>query len=110
MKILDQPPDRVVGEGGHHGRLQAEAAAQSAGHVVLAAALPGAEGARGVDALLAGVEAQHDFAQRYFIPEAGTGGLDIHDSSTILGCSYSLRLNLRQGERLWTRARDVEDG
>ena len=39
-QVLDQPPDLVVGERGDHRRAQAEAAAQAAGDVVLAAALP----------------------------------------------------------------------
>jgi len=56
-KILDQPADGIVGEGGDDGGAQAKAAAQSAGDVVLPPALPGAERARGMDALLARIEA-----------------------------------------------------
>ena len=63
-EVLDQPPDLVVGERGHDRGAQAEAAAQAAGDVVLAAALPDPERARGADAALAGIEAEHDLAER----------------------------------------------
>ena len=46
---------------------QAEAALEAARDVVLAAALPDLEGARGVDPALAGVEAQHHLAQAHEI-------------------------------------------
>ena len=42
-QVLDEPADRVVGERGDDRGAQAEAPAQPAGDVVLAAALPGAE-------------------------------------------------------------------
>ena len=42
-QVLDEPADGVVREGGDDGRPHAEAAPQAARHVVLAAALPGAE-------------------------------------------------------------------
>ena len=63
-EIFDQAPHGVIGECGDHSRLQAEAAAQPPSHVVFAAAFPGSELAGGVDAPLAGIEAEHDFAQR----------------------------------------------
>ena len=40
------------------------------GHVVLAATLPRLKVARGVDAALAGIEAQHNFAEAQAIPAA----------------------------------------
>ena len=43
IEVLEQPADLVVGEGGDDAGAQAEAAAQAAGDVVLAAALPGPE-------------------------------------------------------------------
>jgi hypothetical protein len=88
MKSSTSRPDRVVGEGGDDGGAQAEAAAQAAGHVVFAAAFPGAEGAGGVDALLAGIEAQHDFAQRDFIPQT-IGRLDVHQLLSFVLNLYS---------------------
>ena len=48
-------------------RAQAEALAQPARDVVFAAALPDLELARGADAALAGVEAEHDFAERHLV-------------------------------------------
>ncbi len=69
-EVLDETADGIVGERGGHGGAQAEAAAQAAGHVVLAAALPHVEVARGVDAHLAGIEAKHDFAEADAVPAA----------------------------------------
>ena len=63
-EVLDQAADLVVGQRGDDRGAQAEAAAQAAGDVVLAAALPDVERARGADAALAGVEAQHHLAER----------------------------------------------
>ena len=63
-KILDEPADVVVGERRADGGLEAEAASQAARNIVFAAALPGLEFAGGADAAFAGVEPQHDFAQR----------------------------------------------
>jgi hypothetical protein len=42
-QVLDQPPHGIVGQGGHVRAAQAEAAAEAARDVVLAAAFPGAE-------------------------------------------------------------------
>ena len=69
-EVFDQAADGVVGQRGGDGGAQAEAAAQSAGHVVFAAALPHLKLARGVDAALAGIEAEHDFAQAQAVPAA----------------------------------------
>ena len=69
-EVFDEAADGVLSERGSDGGAQAEAAAQAAGHVVLAAAFPNGEVAGGVDAALAGVEAQHDFAQTQRVPAA----------------------------------------
>ena len=69
-EVLDEAADGVVGERGGDGGAQAEAAAQAAGYVVFAAALPNLELARGVDAHVAGIEAKHDFAQAEAVPAA----------------------------------------
>ena len=74
-EVLHETPDGVVRERGDRRRLQAEAAPQAAHHVVLAAALPGAELAGGVDAPVAGIEAQHYLAKGRRVPHAGTGRL-----------------------------------
>ena len=70
-EVFDEAADGVVGERGGDGGAQAEAAAQSAGHVVFAAALPDLELACGVDAGVAGIEAEHDFAEAEAVPAAG---------------------------------------
>ena len=56
-EVLHEAPHRVVDQGRHHGRVQAEAALEAAGDVVFAAALPHLERPRGVDPAFAGVEA-----------------------------------------------------
>jgi hypothetical protein len=62
-EVFNEAADWVIGESGCDGGSQAEAAAESAGHVVFAAALPDMELARSVDASVAGIEAEHDLAQ-----------------------------------------------
>ena len=69
-EVFNQAADGVVGERGGDGGAQAEAAAQAAGDVVFAAALPHLKLARGVDAAFAGIEAKHHFAQAQAIPAA----------------------------------------
>jgi len=65
--------DLVIDQRGADGGFVAEAFAQAAGGVVLAAAFPGGEGAGGADATLAGIEPEHDFPKRKLIE--GAGGL-----------------------------------
>ena len=62
-EVLEQPADVVVGERGHDAGALAEAAAEPARDVVLAAALPRLEPASGADAPLAGIEAEHDLTE-----------------------------------------------
>ena len=73
-EILDQPADLVVDEGGDDGGAQAEAAAQAAGDVVLAAALPRRELTGRADAALAGIQPEHDLAERHCVPPAFAAG------------------------------------
>ena len=75
-EVLDEPADRVVHERRDDGGLEAEAALEAAGHVVFAAAFPDLEGARGVDAALAGIEAQHHLAEAHEVEAAA--GLGLH--------------------------------
>ena len=63
-EVLQQPAHLVVGERGDHRGAQAEAAAQPAGHVVLAAAFPDVELPGGADPALARVQPQHHLTQR----------------------------------------------
>ena len=75
-QVFDEAAHGVLGKHGGDRGAQAEAAAQPARHVVLAASLPHGELARGVDAAFAGIETQHDFAQAQTIPAALCVGND----------------------------------
>src|SRR5690606_19008317 len=75
-EVLDQATHLVVRERRDDGGAQAERAPQPARHVVLAAALPRAELARGADAPLARVEPQHDLAEGDGVVPALGGGAD----------------------------------
>ncbi len=75
-EVFDEAADGVVGERGDDGCLEAEAAAESAGYVVLAAAFGGDELACGGDAVVAGIEAEHDFAEGDEVPLAFGGGAE----------------------------------
>ena len=77
-EVFQQAPDRVVDESRHDRGTQAEAAAQAARHVVLATALPDVEGAGGMDATVARIQAQHDFPEGDDVVIAGVGGFDVH--------------------------------
>ena len=70
-QVFHEAAHRVVGQRGHDGGVEPEAALQPARDVVLAAAFPDLEGAGGVDAAIARVEAQHHFAQGDAVPAAG---------------------------------------
>src|SRR5271155_3879907 len=61
-QILDETADRIIRESRDHRRVQSEAALQPAGNVVFSAAFPRTKVARSRNALVAGIEAQHDFA------------------------------------------------
>ena len=75
-QVLEQAADRVVDEGGDDRRALAEAAREAAGDVVLAAAFPDPEAARGVDPRVARVETQHHLAQAHGVEAAFAGRLD----------------------------------
>src|SRR5262249_44840866 len=69
-QILDAAPDRVVGECRNERGVESEAALETAGNVIFAAAFPGAERPRGMNARVSGIEAQHHFSERHEIPAA----------------------------------------
>ena len=75
-EVFDEASYGVVDQGGGDGGAEIEAAAETAGDVVLAAALPDAEVARADDAAFAGIEAQHDFAEGEEVPAAVGGGAE----------------------------------
>ena len=76
-EIFYQPADGIVGEGGHDSRVETKTTFQSAGHVVFATAFPRAEVSSGSDALVARIEAKHDFAEAHQVPDAGTLRFDL---------------------------------
>ena len=63
QQILQQAPYRIVRERGHDRGIQAEATLESAGDIVLAAAFADLEIARGRDAAIARIEANHYFTE-----------------------------------------------
>ena len=69
-QVLDQPPDRVIGESGDDRRIETEAALEAARDVIFAAALVNVETAGRGHPLVAGIEAQHHLAQRHQVPAA----------------------------------------
>ncbi len=93
QQVLEQPADRVVDECRDDGGSQPEAAAQAAGHVVFAPALPHPKRARGVDPGVAGVEAQHHFAQAHEVEAAFGGGSQRQAHRRILS-NASLRVKI----------------
>ena len=70
-EVLDQVPDFVVDERGADRCLQPEAFAQSAGGIVFAAAFPRGELPCSAHAALAGIETQHDLAERDLVVVTG---------------------------------------
>lgn len=62
-EVFNQAADLVVGKGGQDTGGVAEAAAESTGDVVFAAAFPGGEVAGGADAAFTGVETEKDFTK-----------------------------------------------
>ena len=71
-EVFDEAADGVVGERGGDGGAEAEAATEAACDVVLASAFPDLELAGGVYAGVAGIEAEHDFAEGEAVPSAGS--------------------------------------
>lgn len=75
-QLLGEQAKLVARQGGEHPGAVFERAAQATRHVVLAAAFPHGELARAADPALAGIEAQHHFAQRQCVPALAVVGCD----------------------------------
>ena len=75
-KIFDEPANRVVGKSGDGGSLQSKTAPKATHDIILAPAFPDLEFAGGVDASVARIEPEHDFAERGGVPPARAGWLD----------------------------------
>ena len=84
QKILEQSSHRVVHNCAYQRRAQAETAAQTASHVVFAAALPYLERARRPDALCAGIQTEHHFAERENVIFALLCRFDIEHSHCLI--------------------------
>src|SRR5258708_12441506 len=69
-EIFDETSDSVLSERGNDSRVHAKAASETTPHVVFASALPYAKVTRCGDALIAGIESQHDFSQAHQVPDA----------------------------------------
>ncbi len=105
-------PDRVVRDRGDERRAEPEAAAQAAGDVVLAAALPDLEAAGGADARVSRIQAQHHLAERDEVEAAFLGWPDGEDGSRLLlgaehaTASRAKPLDLVEASRAQQRGRD----
>src|SRR5437763_1172195 len=77
-EVFDQAPNSVVDERSDDGGAHAEAAAQAARDVVLAAPLPHLERARGGYAAVAGIEPQHHFAEADQVVAGARGVTNLH--------------------------------
>jgi hypothetical protein len=78
-QIFQQTTDIVVGKRRANSRPQAKAAAKPAGDIILSAPFPDLEFARTTDAAIAGVKAQHNFAQSEQVESARVGRLNVHN-------------------------------
>ena len=74
-EILKKAANGIIGKRGDDGSVQAETAFQSASDVVFAAAFADFEGTCRGDAAVAGIEAEHDFAETDDVPAAIFFGL-----------------------------------
>ena len=68
-KVFHQKADFVLRERGNHSRVHAETLVQAADDVVLPAAFPRAEAARGTNPALAGIQPQHELVLQAFTCE-----------------------------------------
>ncbi len=68
--VLQQPPHRIVRERRNDCRVHAEASLQPTRDVILPTPFTHLEGARGRDAPVARIEANHHLAQTYQVPAA----------------------------------------
>ena len=83
-EILNETADRIIRERRDRARAEAEAAAESARHVVLAAAFPHIELAGGMDAARARIEAEHDLSEREDVVFARVGGFDFQHGELLV--------------------------
>src|ERR1700728_1600476 len=67
-QVFDEASNWIVREGRDNRRVHAETAPKPASHVVFASTFPRAKMARRGDAPIAGIEAEHDFAETHQVP------------------------------------------
>src|ERR1700682_1641908 len=75
-QILDQSAHWIVGQRRNQGCIHSKAAPQAPRYVIFTPAFPGAKRARGRDAAIPGIEAQHHLAQAYEVPPRASLRLD----------------------------------
>src|SRR5262249_25084534 len=90
-QILHQAAHSVVGERGDNRRVQSEAALQPTSNVVLTATFGDAKAAAGGDAVVPGIERQHDLTQSHAVPAAITRGLDFESAHACPSVKIFLR-------------------
>ena len=83
-EVAHQLAHLVVGKGSDDGGVHTEALVKAADDVILAAALPGAEGAGSADTALARVKTQHDLAKAYGVKFAVFSRSQIQFHCTLL--------------------------
>ena len=89
-EILNETPDRIVGERRDSRGLQTEAATKTAHDVVFAAAFPHLELACTVDATIARIKTKHDLSKARGIPHARTSRLYIQTFHFVyLSCLFN---------------------
>src|SRR5260221_8292026 len=76
-QVFDEASDGIVREGSYDCCVHSEAASQAPGDVVLTSTFPRTERAGGGNALIAGIEPQHDFTETYQVPGAAGLRLDV---------------------------------
>ena len=112
--VFDEAADGVVSQRGSDGGAEAEAAAKTASDVVLAAALPNREVAGGVNASLARVEAEHDFAETEAIPAPvrirKQNRFHIRSNETVTHCGGRRAAMYRWWRQGAAAARKVKEG
>jgi len=76
-EVFDKAANGIVGDRGDDCGIHSKTAFEAASNVVFAATFPGAEMARGGNTFVAGVQAQHDFAQAHQVPHAVAFRLEV---------------------------------
>ena len=77
-EILDKTPDRIVRKRRNHTRTLAETSAETARHIIFAAAFPCGKRPCGMDSSRTGIESEHYLSERENVVLALIGCFDFH--------------------------------